>query len=141
MIGQKEKEAQGLRALFEALELTMVIREEVPASIVRTFLGVAMWSPHSTETEPLTIRSLADKVGLPYQTVTRHVQYLSEYQRQGVEGANLVKTKEYIHDRRNKEVSLTPKGKTLAGQIDNITKLRLGGNDNGDQKERLQVGS
>lgn len=118
----------------------MVIRDEVPASVVRTFLGVAMWSPLATESDPLTIRTLADRVGLPYQTVTRHVQYLSEFQRRGVAGANRVKTKEYIHDRRNKEVLLTPKGKTLANQLENITAMRLGVSTNGDPNERRQVG-
>lgn len=72
-----------LRAYFEANRVMLGIREEINASIINTFLGVAIWGGSNYAKEPLTIKELSAKVGLPYTTVSRHLRYLGELERQG----------------------------------------------------------
>lgn len=59
------------------------------------------------------IKELSEKVGLPYTTVSRHLRYLGDFERTGVEGLGLVRTDIYVMNRRQKVVSLTTKGKAM----------------------------
>lgn len=118
--------AKGLRALDDVLRSAMVIRDEMPVSVFRTFLAVAIWSPSAKQTEPLSIKAIAEKVGLPHSTVSRHIRYLSDLERKGVPGADLVQTADGAQDRRNREVTLTSKGLHLVAQLQSFIGLRLG---------------
>lgn len=116
------------RGYIEANRVFMEIREEIPASIMNTFLGVILWGEDETRDGPITILELSEKIGLPYTTVSRHLRYLGEYERVGKPGANLVKTEIYLMNRRQKTVSLTAKGKTVKDRI----AFALGVEDNAD---------
>lgn len=109
--------AQGLRGYLEANRIMMAEREEIPATIINTFLGVALWGSDGPKGEPFTIKELAEKIGLPYTTVSRHLRYLGDKERTGVDGLGLVDTAIYLPNRRQKVAFLTSKGKALRDRL------------------------
>lgn len=109
--------ATNLRGYFEANRLMLDHREEIPVTIVNTFLGVALWGFEDDNKEPITIRELSERVGLPYATVSRHLRYLGDKERVGVDGMGLVQTDIYLLNRRQKVVSLTAKGRSLRDRL------------------------
>lgn len=115
-----------LRGYFEANRTIMSLRPEIPTTIVNTFLGVALWGYEDDHKEPITIKELSDMVGLPYATVSRHLRYLGDYERIGVEGMGLVKTDVYLMNRRQKVVSLTREGKALKDRLEYALGARKG---------------
>lgn len=106
-----------LKGYFEANRVFLQSREEINAALINTFLGVALWGHDREEPEPLTIKELSEKVGLPYTTVSRHLRYLGDFERTGVEGLGLVRTDIYVMNRRQKIVSLTTKGKAMRDRL------------------------
>lgn len=121
-----------LRGYFEANRLMLTGRDELPTTILNTFLGVALWGHNNPKDEPLTIQELSDKVGLPYTTVSRHLRYLGEMERVGKPGYGLVDTEVYVLNRRQKIVKLTPKGRNLVDQLRYILGERHDGTEEGD---------
>jgi DNA-binding transcriptional ArsR family regulator len=111
------KEKTALKAYFEANRVFLGVREEINASLINTFLGVCIWGFDRDDKDPLTIRELSSKIGLPYTTVSRHLRYLGDYERMNVEGMGLVKTDIYIMNRRQKTISLTTKGKAFRDRL------------------------
>ena len=107
-----------LRGYFEANRTIMALRAEIPATIINTFVGVALWGHEDERKEPITIKELSERVGLPYATVSRHLRYLGDFERLGVEGMGLVKTDTYLMNRRQKIVSLTREGKALRDRME-----------------------
>jgi DNA-binding transcriptional ArsR family regulator len=111
--------AHPLKGYFEANRTIMAERDEIPATIINTFLGVVIWGEHQgSKGEPLTLKELSERVGLPYTTVSRHLRYLGDYERLGVPGLGLVRTDIYPLNRRQKVATLTPKGKALASRLE-----------------------
>ena len=117
---------QALRGYFEANRTIMALRPEIPATIINTFLGVAMWGHEDDKKEPITIKELSEQVGLPYATVSRHLRYLGDYERIGVEGMGLVRTDVYLMNRRQKVVSLTREGRALKDRLEYALGARKG---------------
>jgi DNA-binding transcriptional ArsR family regulator len=108
-----------LKGYFEANRTIMAEREEIPSTIINTFLGVVIWGEHQgSKGEPLTLKELSERVGLPYTTVSRHLRYLGDYERTGVPGLGLVRTDIYPLNRRQKVATLTAKGKALASRLE-----------------------
>lgn len=95
----------------------LLAREEMPVSLMKTYLGVVLWGADRRKSEPLTMMELAEKIGLPPTTVSRHLRYLGDFERPGVSGANLVQTSINPLDRRQRVVELTPKGKSLRDMV------------------------
>jgi DNA-binding transcriptional ArsR family regulator len=106
-----------LRAYFEANRRVLAEADEMPVSILNTFLGVALWGYDRQKGDPLTIQELSEKVGLPYTTVSRHLRYLGDYYRADRPGLDLVGTEIYAMNRRQKIAFLTTRGRALAEQL------------------------
>ncbi|WP_150526784.1 hypothetical protein [Roseibium sediminis] len=112
-----DKAHKALKGFFEANRVFLASRDEINATLINTFLGVALYGHERDDKEPLTIKELSEKVSLPYTTVSRHLRYLGDFERTGVEGMGLVKTDIYILNRRQKIVSLTTKGKGVRDRL------------------------
>ena len=106
-----------LRKIFEANRLFMDKRQEINASLINTFLGVCIWGEDPKGATEISITELAAKIGLPETTVSRHVRYLGQQERVGVEGMGLLDTKVHPIDRRRKIVFLTRGGRNLRDQL------------------------
>lgn len=109
-----------LRQYFEANRLVLALGEDLPVTILNTFLGCALWGADNKPEDPLTMKEVATKIGLPYSTVSRHLRYLDYTKRGAVKdgtGLGLVRTEQSTADRRQKQIYLTPKGKALAERI------------------------
>lgn len=108
---------KSLRGYFEANRVLTALKDEINTSIVNTFIGVCIWGHESDNDEPLTIRQLSERIGLPYTTVSRHLRYLGDMERFGKDGMGLVQTDIYVMNRRQKVVSLTTKGRSLRDRV------------------------
>jgi len=128
----------GLRSFFEACGVMINVRDGLPVTIMKTFLGVAIWGFNNPKDTPLTITELSEKIGLPMATTSYHLRYLGDFERIGVPGLGLVKTAQYVLNRRQKVVSLTPKGKALASQLMYLMQGPNGNHDvNTTQREKI----
>lgn len=116
-LGAKVGDQAALRAYFEANRVMLGLKEEINTSIVNTFLGVAIWGGLDHRDDPLTMQELSTRIGLPYTTVSRHLRYLGELERQGKPGLDLVTTEIYHLNRRMKVTELTHKGKAIRDRI------------------------
>ena len=92
---------------------------EMPISVLRTFLGVAIWGDDaSAHTQSRTIADLAERLHLPESTVYQHIRYLGTApHRYGKPGLGLVETIINPANRRQKFVVLTPSGRALISRI------------------------
>lgn len=106
-----------LRKIFEANRLFMDKRQEINAALINTFLGVCLWGEDPHGATEISITELAGRIGLPETTVSRHVRYLGQQERVGVEGMGLLDTKVHPVDRRRKIVFLTRTGRNLRDQL------------------------
>lgn len=106
-----------LVSLVDACDIIMGQSDEIPVSIFKTFLGVCVWGGEGAANQPLQLQELAEKVGAPVTSVSRHLRYLGDWERIGVEGMGLVRTDIYQLNRRQKVASLTPKGVRVAEQL------------------------
>lgn len=110
--------AATLRNYFEANRIFTTHRDEINVNLVNTFVGVCLWGHENNKMgDPLTIKELSAKLGMPYTSVSRHLRYLGDFERLGVEGMGLVRTDIYALNRRQKTVSLTVKGKALRDKL------------------------
>lgn len=120
MINERRGPENAIREYFEANRLALELGEDLPITILNTFLACAMWGADTKSKDPLTIKELALKIGLPYTTVSRHLRYLDYTKRGAVKdgtGLGLVTTEVSTFDRRQKMVFLTPKGKTFLDRL------------------------
>lgn len=106
-----------LRIVFEINRMFMELEHEINAPIMNTFLGVALWGEDEKADDPLSIRELATKIGLAETTVSRHLRYLGDQRRIGVEGLGLVELEIHPVDRRQRIVKLTRKGRNLRERL------------------------
>ncbi|MET4636439.1 hypothetical protein [Kaistia defluvii] len=110
-----------IRALFEANRRLLAEHRDIPAAVVNTLLGVAIWEGHQVDPrEPMTLEDLAVKIGTPPTTVSVHLRYLGASYREEKPGLGLVETREYRPNRRKKTFHLTPRGRGLIRQLDLI---------------------
>lgn len=106
-----------LRALLEVNRMFIAEQREINAALIATFLGVALGSRDAGPGRQVSMRELAQQVGLPATTVSRHVRYLGPGIREGEEGLALVELVPSPDDGRAKNIRLTLKGEALLGRI------------------------
>lgn len=114
-----------LAKLFSSADEMLKLRDEMPLSVFKTFLGVAMWGQEGKGDQPLPMSELAARIGLPHQTVSRHLRYLGDFERPGDPGLGLVEQVEYPLNRRMKTTRLTPKGRALAKRLSSVVRGEL----------------
>lgn len=110
-------EQRTLRRYFEANRLFIAKQEEITGTIMATFLGVTLFGQEADGKEPLSLKELGEKIGLPNATVSRHLRYLGDRQRLGVPGMDMVRTEINPENRRQKFVRLTAKGRALRDSL------------------------
>lgn len=116
----QEPQKVALAKIMHVTDEVLKLREEMPLTVFKTFLGVALWGQEGREGVPLPMVELARNIELPHQTVSRHLRYLGEFERPGVPGMGLVEQLENPLNRRQKLTRLTPKGKALAKKLSDI---------------------
>ena len=114
---QINREYMPLIAVLDTCSIMMGLSEELPVSILKTFLGVCIWGGDDSTKEPMTLQELSEKIGAPVTTVSRHLRYLGDWERLGIPGMGLVRTDIYPLNRRQKVASLTKEGRAVASQI------------------------
>ena len=92
---------------FRKLDADMTIHQAVCFMYVVKYNGI-------------TMKELADRIGIAQSSTSRNVAALSKWHRLGKEGLDLVEAIEDPAERRKKRVSLTPKGKLMAEQLRSI---------------------
>ena len=102
-----------IRKAGKLLETFRLLDANISAQSVVVFLYVA-------EQEGISMHALAEKVGLLQSTCSRTVASLTRTHRINKPGLDLLFTEEAPSDRRYKTVRLTPKGKRLWTQIQEI---------------------
>lgn len=103
--------SRSLAGPVEVNRAFMALEHEISAALMNTFLVVALWGKERGASDPLTIGAIAEKVGIPASTISRHLRYLGASRRRGVPGLGLVETWHVEDDARQKGVGLTPEGK------------------------------
>ena len=100
---------------------------EMPISILRTFLGVAIWGNDGSKfAEGRTIADLAKRMNLPEGTIYQHIRYLGTApHRYGKPGLGLVETSVNPENRRQKFVRLTSSGQELMSRIAGVLSRNL----------------
>lgn len=106
------KSSRKLNNLMKVNELFLEERPEINASLINSYLAAAMSQPTSGDDTTPTIKELSRLADLPYTTMSRHLRYLGEKERDDKEGMHLVWVKENPDDRREKLVYLTSKGES-----------------------------
>lgn len=109
---------QKTRAMLEALKVIQLEVPDCPLSIALTFITCGLWGYREGEhKEPLALSELGEKIGMPFQTTSRHLRYLGDGIYSGEVGPGLVKTEVNIMNRRKKIVYLTPKGHAVFERV------------------------
>lgn len=86
---------------------------DLPIAMLVTFFGLGELEETRSIQDPLSIRELAAKIGLPYSTTSRHIRYLGDRFSPVRRGLGWVGTDIVQTDRRQKTAYLTPKGKRV----------------------------
>lgn len=109
-------EASAVTRLAKAVNLFREMDNTMPSQVISVFLEVAS-SHHGVET-----RSLPERVGLSQASVSRAILYLAEADWVGKNkpGLRLVTSRVSRKDARQRIVTLTPKGRSLARQIERV---------------------
>ncbi len=112
--GLREKSSSNLvlSGLRNQIELFRTLDPEIQAQGLSTFLTIAMSDP-----VPISMRDLAEAVGIAQSSCSRNVASLGQIHRHGRPGHQLVESYEDPMDRRNKLVKLTPKGRRFAQML------------------------
>jgi DNA-binding MarR family transcriptional regulator len=123
---------KAIRAYYMANQRILTDYPDIPASALNTYLGIILTVMGSKEQEPVTIKELATRLGLPYTTMSRHIRFMmvKPVQVGRKDGPGWVDTTINLLDRRERDVVLTPKGKRLAAQLVAI----LAGGDIGEEE-------
>lgn len=116
-MSNETNEFKAMMGMFHVCGLMLDARDEMPVSMMKTFLGVAIWGSRDGRKDQLTMMELADKIGLPSTTVSRHLRYLGDEERPGKAGADLVRSALNPLDRRQRLVFLSPKGVALMNNV------------------------
>ncbi len=109
-----ETEGTAVRAARKAAMIIEEFRKlnpEIQAQQIALFLAVVV-KPGSTMSE------LAAATGHSTATVSRNVGALGQIHRKGMPGLGILSAKEDVMDRRNKRVSVTPKGTRVMATLE-----------------------
>jgi len=99
-----------LDRLIEVLETFRALDPDMPIQYALSFLTLARH-------EGLSMRELADRLGIAQSSASRNVAALSEWQSFRRPGHDLVRAEEDPRERRRKIVRLTAKGRALADRL------------------------
>lgn len=102
-----------LRKFYKALEEIRKVDSEMPTQMAACFIAVAL-------RPGITMKELADEVGLAQSSVSRNVAMLSKQFRPGKPGHDLVEAMEDPAERRRKIVRLSFKGRKVAEAINDV---------------------
>ncbi|EWY40564.1 MarR family transcriptional regulator [Skermanella stibiiresistens SB22] len=100
----------------EITSLTRVLEEfrkldpDLPIQYALSFLTLA-------ENEGISMRELAERLGIAQSSASRNVAALSKWHSFGKPGLDLVQAEEDPRERRRKIISLTPKGHALIATL------------------------
>ncbi|MBK1871594.1 MarR family winged helix-turn-helix transcriptional regulator [Aestuariivirga sp. YIM B02566] len=86
---------------------------DMPIAVLVTFFGIGEYAAERSEQDPISIRELAEKIGLPYSSTSRHIRYLGDMFSPDKRGLGWIDTDIVQQDRRQKTAFLTPKGKRV----------------------------
>ena len=105
-----------LMKLDRLIDLFRAMDQNLPTQVVSVFLAVAR------SKEPLETRRLPDLTGMTQSSVNRALIYLQDthWGDRKKPGLKLIIQKVHPLDARMREASLTPKGRKLAAQIEEI---------------------
>lgn len=109
-----ENQIAMLRAQLRAIQLLREIDQRMPLALARTLIEVAVGNPRN---EPWTVTELADHVGIPQPTLTRHMQaYGDGCTNHGIfhQGHGLVTM---VSRGQYTDILLTRKGRTLLANV------------------------
>jgi DNA-binding MarR family transcriptional regulator len=109
-IWNDEGERRALLALLGIFELLKEIDSEMPVQQMQVLLYVML-------NEGKLQRNLCTALEMATSTASRNVAALSNVNRHGKVGADLIGWKERPEDRRSKSLVLTPKGQSLARKL------------------------
>ena len=101
-----------LDGLLRQIELFRTLDPEIQAQGLSTFLTIAKNDP-----SPISMRDLAESVGIAQSSCSRNVASLGKIHRHGRPGHQLVESYEDPMDRRIKLVKLTQKGRRFAQML------------------------
>lgn len=101
---------EALDPLVRVLEELRTLDPDLPIQYALSFLTIA-------QNEGLSIRDLSERLGIAQSSASRNVAALSRWHSFGKEGLDLVRAEEDPRERRRKIVTLTEKGRDMAGRL------------------------
>lgn len=109
------KPRSAVRKLSRALDLFRAMDPELPTQVIEVFCTIAQHDEVQT-------RDLPDMTGLTQSSVNRAVTYLADHhwRDRSKTGLKLIAQRTDPMDRRQRVVSLTPKGVKLSRQLEEI---------------------
>ena len=99
-----------LTTLLRCIETLRKHDAAMPVGMAQTFILVAL-------NEGLSMREYRDMAGVPQSTMSRQLLDLGERNRQMGPGLGLIERRQVPTNLRANEYMLTPKGRTLIGQL------------------------
>ena len=96
--------------LMHVLEEFRKLDPDLPIQYALSFLTLA-------QNEGMSMRELAERLGIAQSSASRNVAALSKWHSFGKPGLDLVQAEEDPRERRRKIISLTPKGHALIGTL------------------------
>lgn len=110
--------ATAIRKADQIINLFRGMDNTIPSQVISVFLAVAKVSLD----EELETRRIPEKVGLSHAATQRALTYLGDTHWKDKEkpGLNLTTYRVSLRDARQRVVELTPKGRKLVHQIDEI---------------------
>lgn len=105
-----------LEAYIEANKLIQTGRPEMPLTIANTFLAVVLWGDGDDKDPPCLLK-LSQQLGMAPQSMSRHVRYLSEWERRNVPGCGWISIEPHPQDARQRVARLTRRGHLIADRI------------------------
>lgn len=107
-----------VKALKMALDILKNVDEKIHVTTAQIFLSVG--ENEAKGNEPHLVTDFIDIHHLSLASASRHVALLSHTRRQGTEGMGLVEVTVNPEERRQRLITLTPKGKRVYQSIVNI---------------------
>ncbi|QQP89560.1 winged helix-turn-helix transcriptional regulator [Skermanella rosea] len=99
-----------IASLMRVLEEFRKLDPDLPIQYALSFLTLA-------ENEGISMRELAERLGIAQSSASRNVAALSKWHSFGKPGLDLVQAEEDPRERRRKIISLTPKGHALIATL------------------------
>jgi len=99
-----------ITTLMRVLEEFRKLDPDLPIQYALSFLTLA-------ENEGMSMRELAERLGIAQSSASRNVAALSKWHSFGKPGLDLVQAEEDPRERRRKIISLTPKGHELIATL------------------------